>query len=114
MTAAVRLLRRLTVESSERTADGSGGATVTWVPVGTLWADVTVRGDRKDDFVAGAQRPRVKYRIVVRGAPVGAPSRPRPDQRLREGSRVFSILTIAEADPEGRYLEIIAEEGVLS
>lgn len=114
MTAAVRLLRRLVLETSERTPDGAGGVVTAWIPSGTLWADVTARGDRRDDFVAGAQRPRVKYRILVRGAPVGAPSRPRPDQRLREGTRVFSILTVAEADTQGRYLEIIAEEGVLS
>ena len=34
--------------------------------------------------------------------------------RLREGGRVFSILTVAERDVGGRYLEIVAEEGVLS
>ena len=56
----------------------------------------------------------MRYRIVVRGAPVGAPSRPRPEQRLREGGRVFYILTVAEHDADGRYLEIVAEEGVLS
>jgi len=27
---------------------------------------------------------------------------------------VFSILTVAERDANGRYLEILAEEGVLS
>jgi head-tail adaptor len=56
---------------------------------------------------------RVKYRMLLRAAPVGAPSRPRPEQRLREGARVFNILTVAEHDPAGRWLEIIAEEGVL-
>ena len=83
------------------------------MPVGTLWADVTARTAR-EDLVAGAERPRVRYRIVVRGAPVGTPQRPTPEQRLREGGRVFSILTVAERDADGRHLEILAEEGVLS
>ena len=83
-----------------------------WAPVGTLWADVRPRGGR-EEFIAGQPRPRVKYRVLVRAAPVGAPSRPRADQRFREGARVFNILTVAEHDFGGRYLEIVAEEGVL-
>ena len=113
MTAAIRLLRRLVLETAVRTPDGAGGYTSEWVPVGTLWADVTARTAR-EDLVSGAERPRVRYRILVRGAPVGTPRRPRFDQRLREGGRVFSILTVAECDQDGRYLEILAEEGVLS
>jgi len=113
VTAAVRLLRRLVLESATREADGSGGFVTTWAPVGTLWADVTARTAR-EDLIAGVDRPRVRYRIVVRGAPAGAPSRPRPDQRLREGGRVFSILTVTERGADGRHLEILAEEGVLS
>ena len=105
-------MRRLVLESAETVADGSGGFAVTWVREGTIWANVTARAGREDN-VGGAGRPRVTYRIVVRGAPVGAPSRPRTDQRLREGARVFDILTVTERDGEGRYLEILAEEGVL-
>jgi SPP1 family predicted phage head-tail adaptor len=107
----VDLSRKLVLETRESQPDGSGGHAVTWVPLGTLWADVSARTGR-EDFVAGQVRHRTKYRIVVRGAPTGAPSRPRPDQRLREGARVFNILSVAEADPRGRYLEIHAEEGI--
>lgn len=113
MSAAVRLLRRLVLETPEREADGSGGHVTLWRPLGTLWADVASRTSR-EDFVASQPRPRVKYRILVRGAPVGAPSRPRAEQRLREGTRVFDILTVADQAPDGRYLEIFAEEGSLS
>ena len=112
MTAPVRLLRRLVLESAESAPDGSGGSAVTWVAAGVLWADVTARAGR-EDFVGAAVRPRVTYRIVTRGAPLGAASRPRSDQRLREGGRVFNILTVTERDATGRYLEIVAEEGVL-
>ncbi len=56
----------------------------------------------------------MKYRILVRGAPPGSPSRPRAEQRFRDGSRVFDILTVVDQAPDGRFLEIQAEEGVLS
>jgi head-tail adaptor len=107
----VRLTRRLVLEARERVADGAGGFASAWVARGTLWAEVTLRTGR-EDFVGAVARPRLRYRILVRGAPVGAPSRPQAEQRLREGERVFDILTVGEFDPAGRYLEITAEEGV--
>lgn len=113
MSAAVRLLRRLVLETPEREPDGAGGYLVTWRAMGTVWADVASRTSR-EDFVAGQARPRVKYRILVRGAPPGSPSRPRAEQRFRDGSRVFDILTVVDQAPDGRFLEIQAEEGVLS
>lgn len=106
------LTRRLTLEEREDVPDGSGGYSTLWRPLGALWVDMTARTGR-EDFIAGQTRPRVKYRILMRAAPAGAPSRPRPDQRFREGARIFNILTVAENDPHGRYLEIHAEEGVL-
>lgn len=112
-TGKVRLSRRLTLETRESVADGSGGWTVAWRPLGALWADVRARSGR-EDFVGERPLARVGYRILVRAAPMGAPSRPRADQRLREGARVFDILAVAEADAGGRYLEILAEEGAAS
>jgi head-tail adaptor len=112
VTGDARLSRRLTLETRDSAPDGAGGHVTAWRALGALWAEVTARGGR-EDFVGAQATPRTRYRIVVRGAPVGAPSRPRPDQRFREGTRVFNILTVAERDGEGRYLEILAEEGVL-
>lgn len=111
MKREVKLTRRLTLEEPRRVPDGSGGYSLTWTAVGVLWADVAPRGSR-EDFIGARARPRIAYRILVRGAPPGAASRPRPDQRFREGARVLEILTVAEFDPEARYLEILAEEGL--
>lgn len=111
MSGRVRLNRLLTLEERVAEPDGSGGHALAWRAIGALWAEMTARAAR-EDFVAGRPLPRVGYRIVVRAAPVGAPSRPLAEQRLREGGRVFDILAVAEADPTGRYLEILAEEGV--
>lgn len=112
MSDGVRLLRRLILEAPEHEPDGFGGFVVTWRTLGTLWADVRTRGGR-EDFTGARPRPRIKYRILVRTAPVGAPSRPVPQQRLRDGARVFQILTVTESDATGKHLEIVAEEGLL-
>jgi head-tail adaptor len=107
----VKLNRLLTLEARVAEPDGAGGQAVSWRALGAVWAQMTARSAR-EDFVAGRPLPRVSYRILVRAAPAGAPSRPLPEQRLREGGRVFDILAVAESDPAGRYLEILAEEGV--
>jgi head-tail adaptor len=52
------------------------------------------------------------YRIVVRAAPPGAPSRPQAGQRFREGGRLFAIRAVAEAGGAGRFLVCFAEEEV--
>lgn len=110
MIGASHLTRALVLEERRRSPDGSGGFSVKWIGIGTLWASVTARTGR-EAFVAGRPEARVTYRVLVRGAPVGARSRPRADQRFREGERVFDILSVSEADPRGCYLEVIAEEG---
>jgi SPP1 family predicted phage head-tail adaptor len=112
VTVGARLRRRLVLEEREAVADGSGGFVATWRPLGTLWAEMEPRPGR-EDFIGGRPVARMKYRILLRARPVGAPSRPRSDQRLRHGERVFNILGVTEHDAVGRYLEITAEEGVL-
>lgn len=106
------LTRRLVLEQRENQPDGSGGFSVAWQELGTIWASVSPQMGR-EDFVAGQVHARIRYKIVVRSAPFGAPSRPRPDQRFREGDRIFNILAVADAGPDGKYLEVYSEEGVL-
>jgi head-tail adaptor len=45
---------------------------------------------------------------------VGSDRRPRPDQRFREGARLFRILAVAEADAQGLYLTCFAREEVVA
>ncbi|MEO1274839.1 MAG: head-tail adaptor protein [Pseudomonadota bacterium] len=107
----MKLSRKLVLEERSRTADGMGGADVAWVTVGTLWGQLVARSGG-EGFSNAEEASRQAWRITVRGAPKGAPSRPRADQRFREGTRIFNILSVAEADPEGRYLICNAEEGL--
>jgi len=110
---APRLNRALLLEAPERVADGAGGFTLAWVALGTLWAEVKAGAgrERAGEFVTLASVP---YRITVRAAPQGSPSRPRPEQRLRDGTRVFRILAVSERDPAGLYLTCFAQEEVVA
>lgn len=104
-----RLNRRLLLETPERVSDGAGGYTVEWIALGSLWAQVTARTGR-EIAQAGAPISAMKYRVVVRGAPVGAWERPKPEQRFRDGSRLFIIEAVAEEDAFGRYLACFVTE----
>ena len=108
---APRLSRRLTLESPGRAPDGAGGFVRDWIAQGVIWAEMTARSGRETQ-VAGVALSLVPYVIVVRGAPVGHPERPVPEQRFRDGSRVFHIRSVAERDPDGRYLTCMADEEV--
>ncbi|MFC3614963.1 head-tail adaptor protein [Lutimaribacter marinistellae] len=105
------LNRALVLEEPGRVPDGAGGYVESWQAVGTLWAEVTARTGRERD-VGGVQVSRTGYRIVVRGAPVGSTMRPAPEQRFRDGARVWVIRAVAESDGRGSYLTCFADEEV--
>lgn len=110
---APRLNRKLVLEEAQRVSDGAGGYGLSWQVLGELWAEVTAGTgvERAGEFVTLASVP---YRIVVRGAPVGNLARPKPEQRFRDGDRIFRILAVAEADTEGHYLTCFAREEVVA
>ncbi|MCB2134784.1 MAG: head-tail adaptor protein [Rhodobacteraceae bacterium] len=110
---APTLNRKLVLEEAQRLPDGSGGFGLNWVALGTLWAAVQTGSgrERAGEFVTLSS---VGYRITVRAAPHGAPSRPKPEQRFRDGARIFRILAVAEAGLGSHYLTCFAEEQVLS
>ncbi len=103
------LNRELVLEAATRTADGAGGFGITWAPLGRLWAEVTA-GTGRDPAGEEVVLSSVAYRITLRAAPVGSPMRPKPEQRLREGARLFSILAVAERDQTGRWLTCFCRE----
>ncbi|WP_172295825.1 phage head closure protein [Pseudoruegeria sp. HB172150] len=103
------LNRRLTLERPLRTRDEAGGYVTTWGVLGTLWASIRP-GTGRDAESAGLTVSTVPYRITVRAAPVSSPQRPVPGQRLREGTRMFAVLAVTEADDDARYLTVFARE----
>lgn len=109
--SAPKLTHLLVLEAASRVPDGAGGFTSAWAEVCQHWAEITPGTGRQ---TAGEEvfLAQVPYRITLRAAPVGNAARPRPEQRLRLGARIFTILAVAERDAEGRYLVCFSREEV--
>lgn len=105
----VHLSRRLVMEAPVRTSDDAGGFVESWIALGIVWADVRLRAGRETAMSVG-RGSETDYRITVRAAPIGAPSRPVPGQRFVEGVRRFLIEAVGDADPKSRYLTCFARE----
>lgn len=106
---SVMLNRPLVLEDPVEISDGAGGLALSWVPLGTVWGEVKPSSGREVDGEE-VRLASVGFRITVRGAAVGSPQRPRPEQRLRDGSRIFMILAVTERDLSGAYLTCFARE----
>ncbi|MBD3662930.1 head-tail adaptor protein [Sulfitobacter aestuariivivens] len=108
---APNLNRALILEAPVHASDGAGGYARDWIALGTLWGEITVRSGREIGR-SGAAVSRVTCKIVVRGAPWGTPERPMPQQRFRDGTRIFTIEAVTERDPQAKYLTCFAKEEV--
>jgi head-tail adaptor len=108
---AYALNRAMVLEQAQNLPDGAGGFSTLWQPLGTLWCELraTSGRERRGEIAPTGE---AALRAFLRAAPQGSPQRPRPDQRLREGARVFTILAVAEADPRGAYLVAFLREEV--
>ena len=109
--SAPDLNRTLVLEAPAQVADGAGGFALSWTTVGSLWGEVAA-GSGRDPAGVEITLATVPYRITVRGAPVGSPRRPLPEQRFRDGTRIYTILAVTERDPDGLYLTCFAREEV--
>jgi head-tail adaptor len=108
-----RLNRRLSLEQPIRTPDGAGGFATAWEGLGTLWAEVDP-GTTRFAAQAGGTGTRLPVKVTVRAAPYGAPSRPEPGQRFRDGDRTYGIVSVMLGEHGGRFLECYTrEEGAL-
>ena len=104
-----RLTMPLVLERLEAVQDGAGGLHESWLPLGTLWAEVKPRTGRETTGETG-QVSVAGFRVTVRAAAKGHSARPLPEQRFRNGTRVFRINSVTEADPEARFLTCICDE----
>lgn len=106
------LRTRFGLERPVASADGAGGETISWAQAGILWGALEPLSGREQGS-DGASLSRVRYRVRLRGAPVGAPSRPGVRDRLRAGVRCFEITAVREGDPAARFLicDVVEEVG---
>lgn len=108
-----KLNRALVLETPVKVADGAGGFTNSWDPLGVHWAALKP-GTGREVAASATTISRVPYRITLRTSPHGAPSRPVAGQRFRDGSRIFHILAVADHSGQPQYLTCHAEEEVAS
>ena len=101
--------RKLQLERAEKTPDGSGGFHEAWVSLGTLWAYIEPRSARQAELQT-IPTAKSLYRVIVRSAPFGSSMRPLPGQRLVEGTRIYLIDGVMEADEAGNFLDIWIKE----
>lgn len=98
--------QRLALQQEVRTADTGGGASLSWSTIKTIWAEVmpvSAREDMQGEKLSG----RTTHKIITR-----YDSGITTDMRLLLGARIFNIRGVRNVEERGRFLEIIAEEGV--
>ncbi len=105
------LNRKLVLEAPERVADGAGGFEISWMPLGTIWADIRP-GSGREREVHSLPRSQVPFVVTLRAAPMGAEGRPKAGQRFREGARIYNIHAVTEAAKSRRYLQARVTEEV--
>jgi head-tail adaptor len=103
--------RRLVLEAFEPTPDGGGGMTGAWRALGVHWARLHPLSARQR-AIGEAARSEITHRAVVRWSAPETPSRPRPGQRFREGTRIYAVAGVAEADQQRDALLCWVCEGV--
>ncbi len=102
--SASRLNQRLVLQKPVYAQDELGGAMISWQDSDELWAEI-VPAQGIERFKNQRIESRQQFRIFIRrfeGVKVS--------HRFRQGDRIFSILSVAEADSQNFGLEIMAEE----
>ena len=100
------LSERFTLEQPVRTADGGGGASVTWQAVAELWARVRpVTGDER--LVHDQLSARLTHEVWIRYRTGVAPA-----MRFRQGTRTYEIAAVLEAKHRA-WLKCLCEERTL-
>lgn len=96
----------LSLQQESRVADTGGGAALSWTTIATLWASVEpLRGSEtvQAEKLTGV----ITHKIIVRDEITITAA-----MRFLWGSRIFNIRSIRNVGERGRFLEILAEEGV--
>lgn len=106
MSAVGRLRERVTIEAPQRTSDGTGGETVSWTVLATLWAEVRALSGAE---VTQAERAEAR-------APCNVTIRFRDDvttrMRLVWRGEVMNIRALRDPDGKRHWLVMRAEGGV--
>lgn len=93
-----KLRHRLVIEKPVRTADGAGGAAVSWAKLAVVRGSIETPATR-ERFAAQKIQSEASHLIRMRHLEgIG------PEMRIRFGSRLFKVLGIDDVDERGREL----------
>jgi len=96
--------KRIKLQSSSRTSDGAGGATVAWTDVATTWAAVEpVTG--KEPYIAQQLQGQVTYKVTIRYRTGVSPA-----QRVLYGTRAFDVKAVIDPKEHHTILILACEE----
>ena len=103
---AGKLRHPIELQSQDRTPDGIGGFTVTWVTYRMPWA--WIRPTSGNETVVGDQiQAAITHDIVIRYQP-GVLA----EDRVLFGERTFNIRSVINVEERSRWLQLRCEEGV--
>ena len=92
------------LEAPHEVADGAGGVARSFLAAGSVWAQLTPL-TMDAALVADRALGRLTHRVRLRARTDLSTA-----HRLRLGTRVFQIRALREADPAGRFLDLLVEE----
>jgi SPP1 family predicted phage head-tail adaptor len=99
-----RMRKRFIIEAPSDVPDGAGGVIRTWVEAGAVWASIEAIGG---DFRFAAERAAqtITHRLSMRWRDDLSPL-----HKLRDGTRVYEIRSVHDADMERRFLVALTSE----
>tara|TARA_R110002110_G_scaffold24174_8_gene90974 strand:+ start:1301 stop:1624 length:324 start_codon:yes stop_codon:yes gene_type:complete len=106
VSAAGGLRERVTIEVPTRVSDGTGGESVSWSALGTVWAEVLSLSGSE---VTQAERDEARGRFTVTMRHRDDVS---ADMRLVWRGQVLNIRGLRDPDGRRRWLAVSAEGGV--
>ncbi len=100
------LRHRVVIEQPVRTQNDSGGWTTVWTEVATVWASVEPLSGG-EQLRAMQLEEKISHRVTIRHR-TGITAK----MRLNFGGRLFNIRSALDRKERGRWLDILADEGI--
>ena len=105
------LRKRLLLQSRSTAQDSSGGQSVTWSDVDTVWGEIQPLTGHKL-MTAQAVHSEVTHEVVVRWRPDLANPQTVAAMRIMHAGRPFNIRASMNEDESNRTLTILTAEGM--
>jgi SPP1 family predicted phage head-tail adaptor len=101
-----KMNKRVVVQQQSRSADTMGGATVSWSTLTTVWAKVTPKSGR-ESYPNMQTEDATVTEFIMRYLSTVTPA-----MRLSYNSNVYQITEIINYEEKGKYMKVMATEGV--